>query len=342
VLQTFGDASAIEPLLAAIPPLGIGRFATLRAVLELGRTTHTPVVARVRALVGRHKDEHAIVMTGLGKLAGATWEPRALLEDTVRAGLHHDNEDVVALAVRAARALELDTLAGDVAATLGHRRWYGNALVAARDDYTAWAATGSLGAHVAMIERGIAGDDAPSATNAMHQLARAPGGAAHVALVRRALASSHCDLRCAAANALAMFGVRDACDDIVAHARSGPPEEAAAMIKALTTLADPRAVDVSLERCADVLAGAGIPSLPEPAWMCAAAVRAFGAFMTDPRAFDALVHSLSHVEMRMRRDAADAFGRAGDKRALPLLAPLLDDREQQVCSAAQRAIEALS
>jgi HEAT repeat protein len=113
------------------------------------------------------------------------------------------------------------------------------------------------------------------------------------------------------------------------------------MLDALARLGDARVVDVALTRAADVLAGAPIPNAAEPAWLCSSAVRALGCFTGDARAFEALGRSLRHVELRMRRDAATALGKALDVRAVPLLQPLLMDPEKQVRSAAQSALTAL-
>jgi HEAT repeat protein len=57
-------------------------------------------------------------------------------------------------------------------------------------------------------------------------------------------------------------------------------------------------------------------------------VAAFARYAQDPDA-------------RMRADAADIFGLAGDPAALPILEPLLKDRDPHVALAAERAVARL-
>jgi HEAT repeat protein len=236
-------------------------------------------------------------------------------------------------------------VAVEVTATLGHRSWYANEMVAARDAYFDWAEKASASAMVKAVESGMTAGDVRArtlATNSVHRLARASSGRWQVKLYLRALASDDEGLRRAAASALAAFDRREAAELLLVRAREGSPAEASSMIDALAKLGDARVVDVALSRAAEVFAGAPIPDRPEPAWLCNSAVCALGGFLGDARAFEALSRSLKHDEMRMRRDAATVLGKAGEERAVPLLQPVLQDPNKQVRNAARTALAALA
>ncbi|MFO0597159.1 MAG: HEAT repeat domain-containing protein [Myxococcaceae bacterium] len=347
VLQKFGDAESLEALLAtaraATHPWQ--RHSAVQGALNVGLSAKVAVVERAAPLLANDERSQLMLMEALARLVDAAWEPRLALERLVRQGLHHVEPKVVAAAIQAALALQLDALLPDVTATLSHRRWYDNELSSARGAYLAWRPEATLGALAAAVERGLASGssgDLELATRATWVLMKAPGGRAHAELVRRALASTHAELRSAAAATLAEFGVGSETESLLERARLGAPEESSVMLKALARLRVPAAVDVALNRIADVLAGAPIPNDAPSAWLCAAAIDVFEAWPTDARAFDALCRSLRHREMRMRRDAAQALGRVGDRRAVALLEPLVDDREKQVREAAQTALGALN
>jgi HEAT repeat protein len=63
----------------------------------------------------------------------------------------------------------------------------------------------------------------------------------------------------------------------------------------------------------------------------------------DPSAFDQIVQGLDqHQPDEVRTDAIQALDTLGDKRAIPLLQPLLADRDEDVRDAAQTATDSLN
>lgn len=65
--------------------------------------------------------------------------------------------------------------------------------------------------------------------------------------------------------------------------------------------------------------------------------------LDDPSAFDQIVQGLDqHQPDEVRTEAIQALDTLGDKRAIPLLQPLLADRDQDVRDAAQSATDSLN
>jgi hypothetical protein len=136
-LAAIGGTATIESLLKVVEERSHmwGRGEAMTAVFAVGRRTATPVAARVIALVKASAEDQMVLMTELASFENATWEPREVIAGAIRAALALEDAKSVAAAVRAAAAMQLESLADDIAATLGHRWWYENPLVDARLAY---------------------------------------------------------------------------------------------------------------------------------------------------------------------------------------------------------------
>lgn len=238
VLAKHGDATSIELMLdrlrRATHPWE--RLAQIKSIFVLGRATQTPVASRVTELVLMKADEQRELMLGLTALGEAQWETdaRSVIASALRAALQHSDEEVVAQAIRATTAQRLESLAADVIGTLVHRRYYNNAMGAARDEFIAWAPGASTSAFVTAIERGIAESaDEHAVELAARALARVPSEPQRAVLFARAFACPHHRVRDAAETALRTVGMGDVVNVLFVLATSGTAEEAREATRAL-------------------------------------------------------------------------------------------------------------
>lgn len=244
VLAKVGDASSLDTMLGALRTATDAwqRSSALHSILQLGRTTQVPVAERVIALASPNADEQTTLMLGLAALGEAASETRArdAITRAIRAALLHADGGVVAAAIRAALAHRLASLAPEVIGTLGHPRYYENAMSAARSAFSECAPDACVAARVAAVERGLADT---TDEHAVELAARAMVGldvGQHAALIARAFADGDYRVQNAAAFRLRATGTGDERDALLELVKRGPADVTAEALRGLERVGDRR------------------------------------------------------------------------------------------------------